>query len=503
MDISNWIDRHADLTADKTAIGFEGGDITYAELAEKVARLAEMLTGRLDVNRGDRIGFLGFNSPEFFALLFACARLGAIAVPLNWRLAPREHQQMLEDFTPKALFVEPEYVAHVGEIGGGVGRARLVAMGDPPDGWLSFQALLDGTAGGIWQSQGATYDDPVVICYTSGATGTPKGVVLTQNAVFYNAVNSTHMHEMTSEDRVLTNIPTFHVGGLNILTLPALHTGATVILRRQFDPGEAIDDLVNASVTLTVLVPAQIAAMIGHPNWAAADFSSVRMIDTGSTFVPSKLITAFHEKYVPVGNIYGSTETAPIATVLTRNDTSRLGSVGKSALHCEIRIVDDGGNDVPAGTPGEILVRGPNVMQGYWNKPEVTAEVLRDGWYHSADVAHFDQDGFLFIDDRKKDMIISGAENIYPAELENILADCPDLAEAAVVGRPDEKWGEVPVAVAVRREGCDIDCEAVVALFDGALARYKHPKDVIFVDALPRNAMGKVLKDELRQMVKG
>ena len=188
---------------------------------------------------------------------------------------------------------------------------------------------------------------------------------------------------------------------------------------------------------------------------------------------------------------------------MTRNDTSRLGSVGKSALHCEIRIVDDGGNDVPAGTPGEILVRGPNVMQGYWNKPEVTAEVLRDGWYHSADVAHFDQDGFLFIDDRKKDMIISGAENIYPAELENILADCPDLAEAAVVGRPDEKWGEVPVAVAVRREGCDIDCEAVVALFDGALARYKHPKDVIFVDALPRNAMGKVLKDELRQMVKG
>ncbi len=503
MDLSTWIDRHADLTGEKTAIEFEGGEITYAQLAEKVARLAGVLTGPLGVGRGARVGFLGFNSPEFLALLFACARLGAIVVPLNWRLAPREHQEMLADFEPTALFVEPEYVDHVGEIGDGIAGAKLVAMGDAPEGWLSYCSLLDEVPEGIRISQGATYDDPVVICYTSGATGTPKGVVLTQNALFYNAVNSTHMHEMTSEDRVLTNIPTFHVGGLNILTVPALHIGATVVLRRQFDPGETIEDMVNANVALTVLVPAQIAAMMTHPGWAGADFSGLRMIDTGSTFVPSKLITAFHEKYVPVGNIYGSTETAPIATVLTRNDTSRLGSVGKPALHCEIRIVDDEGNDLPAGTPGEILVRGPNVMQGYWNKPDVTAEVLRDGWYHSGDIAHFDKDGFLYIDDRKKDMIISGAENIYPAELENILADCPDLAEAAVVGRVDEKWGEVPVVVAVRREGSEIDEDGVIALFDGTLARYKHPKDVIFVEALPRNAMGKVLKDELRQVVKG
>jgi len=502
MDISGWIDHQASYLPDKVAIRFEGEDITYANLADRIANLAAALNGSLDVGRGDRVAFLGLNSPEMIALLFACARVGAILVPLNWRLVPREHSEMLHDFTPKALFVEPEYYDHVADIGDAVGGARLIAMGDTFNGWMTYDELLRKTGSSLNGDQGASYDDPVLIVYTSGATGTPKGVVLTQEALFFNAVNSTHMHDMTSEDRVLTTLPMFHVGGLNIQTLPALHNGATVILRRQFNPDQVFNDLASRNISLVIFVPAQTAALIAHRRWADVDLSSVRLLITGSTFVPDHLITVYQARGVAVGNIYGCTETTPIATALMARDTDRVGSVGKAALHCDIRLVDDDGNDVPPGVSGEILVRGPNVLKEYWNNPEATAAALRDGWYHSADMAHCDKDGFIYIDDRKKDMIISGGENIYPAELEKILALSPLLLEAGVVGRDDERWGEVPVAVVVRAPNEMVSVDDVFALFDGSLARYKHPKDVVFVDALPRNAMSKILKDQLRILVK-
>jgi fatty-acyl-CoA synthase len=502
MDISGWIDHQANYLPDKVAIRFEGEDISYAALAGRIDDLAVALNRRLSVARGDRVAFLGLNSPEMIVLLFACARIGAILVPLNWRLVAREHREMLRDFTPKAFFIEPEYYAHVAEIGDATGDARLIAIGDAVNDWLTYDDLLSQTAAPLNTDQGASYDDPVLIVYTSGTTGTPKGVVLTQEALFFNAVNATHMHDMTSEDRVLTTLPMFHVGGLNIQTLPALHNGATVILRRQFDPDQTFDDLASGNISLVIFVPAQTAALIAHPRWAEADLSSVRLLITGSTFVPDHLITVYQARGIAVGNIYGCTETTPIATALMARDTDRVGSVGKAALHCDIRLVDDDGNDVPVGVSGEILVRGPNVLKEYWNNPEATAEALRDGWYHSADMAHRDKDGFIYIDDRKKDMIISGGENIYPAELEKILALSPLLLEAGVVGRDDERWGEVPVAVVVRAANERVSVDDVLALFDGSLARYKHPKDVVFVDALPRNAMGKIVKDQLRILVR-
>ena len=502
MNISNWIDHQANYAPDKVAIRFERHNISYRDLSKKITCLTSVLTHELKIGHGDRIAFLGLNSPEMIALLFACARIGAMLVPLNWRLTPAEHHEMLIDFEPKALFVEPEYYEHVSEIGASTGDAALIAIDGTVDGWLNYDDLCTEATREPGDEFGASYDDPVLIVYTSGATGTPKGVVLTQNALFYNVVNSTQMHDMTRRDRVLTTLPMFHVGGLTIQTLQALHNGATVVLRRQFNPDQTIDDLESEDISLAIFVPAQTAALIAHPLWTSTDLSSLRLVITGSTFVPDHLITVYHDRGIPVGNIYGCTETTPIATALTAEDSDRIGSVGKAALHCDVRLVDDDGNDVSPGVSGEILVRGPNVLKEYWNKPEITAEVLHDGWFHSADMAHRDEDGFIYIDDRKKDMIISGGENIYPAELEKILALSPALLEASVVGRNDEQWGEVPVAIVVPRDGQDVSAADILALFDDALARYKHPKDVIFSEALPRNAMGKILKDQLRLMIK-
>jgi len=501
MDLSCWIDRHADFSPEKTAIHFQGNDISYAALAEHIAHLASLLTAELGVGRGHRVAFLGQNSPEALALLFACARIGAIFVPLNWRLAAPEHQRMLNDCAPQALFVEAEYIDHVEGIRAALSVPHYVAMSGGRKTWLGFDDLLAATS--IRTAAGdASYDDAVLICYTSGATGIPKGVVLSQNAILFNALNSAHCHDLTSADKVLTTIPLFHVGGLNIQSTPALHLGATVILQRSFDPGATFDDIVNHGVTLTVLVPAQLQTMIGHAKWAEADLSTLRAVTTGSTFVPDRFVEAFHARGVPVLQVYGSTETTPITIYTTRHDaTANVGAAGKTALHCDVRVVDEAGADISDGRSGEILVRGPNVMLEYWRQPETTAEAVRDGWYYSGDMGHVDGDGFYYVDDRKKDMIISGGENIYPAELENILVGCDDVAEAAVVGRSDKTWGEVAVAVVVRCADNSLAADDVLKLFEGVLARFKHPKDVVFTDSLPRNAMGKVLKDELRVLV--
>jgi fatty-acyl-CoA synthase len=251
------------------------------------------------------------------------------------------------------------------------------------------------------------------------------------------------------------------------------------------------------------MVPAIMKACLDHPAWADTDISCLRMLSAGSSTIPHALLRGFQDRGVPVVQVYGSTETAPVAATLPPADAVRkIGSTGKAVLHCDIRVVDDGDADVAPGVPGEILVRGPNVMREYWNNPDATAEALAGGWFHSGDVGHFDEDGFLYIDERKSDLIISGGENIYPAELENVLADCPQLAESAVVGRDDPKWGQVPVAVVVPKDKDAADRDAVLALFADRLARYKHPHDVVFVNHLPRNAMGKVLRYELRALVK-
>lgn len=502
MDISGWIERWADFAPDKIAIRFEGEDITYRAFRDRIRAVARMLRYELGIGRGNRIAFIGYNSADFLALIFACARLGAMLVPLNWRLAPPEHLYMLLDSGASALLVEPDFAAGADSNRAQLPGCRMVGVGVGADGWDDFDALV-AVAEGEDRTPGVTYDDPVLIVYTSGTTGRPKGAVLTQSALTYNAVNSAAAHDLTSEDIVLTNLPMFHVGGMNIQTTPALHAGATVILQRRFEPDATIAAIRDQRPTLMILVPAQMQALMDHPEWPNIDFSCLRCLDTGSTTIPLPPLRAYLDRGIPVIQIYGSTETAPIVIHQRIPDAfTTAGSTGRPALHCEASIRDAAGNELLDEERGEIVVRGPNVMTRYWNDPEATAEVLdADGWFRTGDIGHKDVDGNYHVDDRTKDVIISGSENIYPAEVEIVLDECPDIAEAAIVGRPDEKWGEVPVACVVRREASGLGKEDVLALYRDRLARYKHPHDVIFMDALPRNVMGKILKYELRELI--
>ncbi len=474
MNLSRIIERWAAHTPERTALHFEGEDISYAALWGRTQQLSRSLAA-LGIGAGDRIAYLGFNHPEMLGLLFAAARLGALLVPLNWRLTAKEHGAILEDCSPAVLFFEAEFAAHAA----GLPVVKRVALG-------AQLPEAEPVVAGSDTSE-------VLVVYTSGTTGTAKGAVLDQAALLWNGYNSIHAHAMTQADHVLSPLPMFHVGGLNNQTLPALLAGASVTLHRRFEPGRWLADVAARRPTFSLLVPATLQAVIAHPAWEATDLSSLRMVNTGSMIVPGSLIRAFHARGVPVGQIYGATETAPLATVLMAHDAfAKAGSAGKPALHCEVRIVE-----------GEIQVRGPNVMRRYWNNPGATAEAMSgDGWFRTGDLGRWDAEGFLWIDGRSKDLIISGGENIHPAELENVLADCAAIAESAIIGIEDPKWGEAACAIVVRKPGMSIDEAGVLALFADRLARFKHPRRVIFANALPRNAMGKVQKFALRDLAK-
>jgi fatty-acyl-CoA synthase len=501
MDLSDWIDRHAAFSPEREALRFEGRSIGYRELADRIARAAGALHA-LGVKEGDRVAWLGQNHPRMLELLFACARVGAMLVPLNWRLAPPEHARALADCAPTAVFAETRFAATLPTVTSERGFEPF-AIDGAVAGWRDGDRLLDEAAP-LASAERGGYGSPVLLCYTSGSTGSPKGVVLQQQALFFNAVNSTHMHDLTRADRVLTTLPMFHVGGLCIQTLPALHAGATVVLHAKFDAAAALAAIERERITLAVLVPAQIDMLLAHPAWPGIDLSSLRMISTGSMIVPSRVFDGVHARGIPLIQVYGSTETCPIATYVLPHDAARkAGSAGKPAVHCAVRVADGEGRDVAPGASGEILVQGPNVMSGYWNAPAASASALEGGWYHSGDLGHFDDEGFLWVDGRRNDLIISGGENIHPAEIENLLAESPDIAECAVVGRPGGKWGETVVAVVVPREGRELLEADVLKLLDGRIARFKHPREVVFVRELPRSALGKVRREELKRLVRG
>ncbi|MEJ2623993.1 MAG: long-chain-fatty-acid--CoA ligase [Pseudolabrys sp.] len=490
MNLSDLIDRNAAFTPGKTALRFEGETLSYADLSARIARAARALKSRLGVGRGDRVAILSLNHPDYLVLLYACARLGAMLLPLNWRLAPPEQVFILSDASAKVLVVEQDFAGVVPALKEALPDIRLIGLGAAEGCETTFDDLL---AAGNGDGRNPHIDEtcPLLLVYTSGTTGRPKGAVLRQEALLWNGVMSHHMHDMRSEDHILTVLPLFHVGGLNIQTTPALHIGATVTLHARFAPDATLAAIAHDKPTLTVLVPATIQAVLAHPDWAKTDISSLRALSTGSTQVPVPLIDGVEARGVPVLQVYGSTETCPVS-VYTRvgGDLSRKTSTGLPGLLCEARIVDEQGREAPAGQAGEVLVRGPNVFFEYWGNEAATSDVLRNGWYHTGDIGTRDDDGYFYIHDRKKNMIVSGGENIYPAEVERVLHDHPAVAEAAVIGRPDPKWQEVPVAYVVRRGDCD--AEALIAHMSSQLARFKVPREIVFVETLPRNALGKV-----------
>ena len=501
MNPADWITTHARRTPDKTALRCAGAELSYAALAREIEAIAGAL-GAAGVARADRVAWLGLNSPAMLAALFACARLGAVFMPLNWRLAPPEQRALLHEAAPSLLCVDAEFAAASAEHRIAPAGTRCIASGRVPAAWTGWDEFITCRGAPVTDPAPIDARTPLLLCWTSGSTGRPKGVLLSQDALEANADASVDMHALGADDRVLTTLPLFHVGGLNIQTTPALRAGCSVSLHAKFDAAATLDAIERERITLTVLVPAQLEALLAHPRWAGADLSSLRMISTGSTLVPERLIHAVHARGVPLVPVWGATETSPIAACLHAEEAWRkAGSTGRAAVGCELRIVDRAGHAVACGTSGEILVRGRNVMSGYWRDPAASERALAGGWWHSGDSGHLDAEGFLSIDGRIKDMIISGGENVSPAEVEGVLLGCADIAEAAVVGRPDARWGEIVVAVVAPQPGVTLEPERVLALFGGRLARFKHPKQVLVVDTLPRTALGKVRKDELRQLV--
>lgn len=482
MNLADMIDRNAAFTPDKPALHFQGETWTYAHFARRIAAIAHGLHTQFGVRRGDRVAILSLNHPDYLVLLYACARLGAMLVPLNWRLAAPELRFILSDADVRLLIVADGLDAV-----STTASTRVIAL----------DALRDLPPDGDTDSA-ADWSTAVLIVYTAGTTGRPKGAVLTQQALLTNAVMSQHMHAMTSDDHVLTVLPLFHVGGLNIQTTPALQLGATVTLHARFTSEDTLRAIAQDKPTLIVLVPSTIQPLLDHPRWQNTDLSSLRAISTGSTLVPQGLVDAVLARSVPVLQVYGATETGPIA-VYTRmgGDLSPPLSTGLPGLLCEARVVDDTGCEVAANAPGEVEVRGPNVLTEYWRNPTATAEALHDGWFRTGDIALRDADGYFTIHDRKKNMIVSGGENIYPAELERVLLDHPHIAEAAVIGVPDTRWQEVPIAFVVART--TISADEVRAHLLSQLARFKVPREIIFVQELPRNALGKVQHFRLRE----
>ena len=498
MNFSRCISVWAEQRPEAPAIHFEGEDIDYFGL-ERMVHAAALALRRAGIRRGDRVAFLGFNHPQILVLLFALARIGAMLAPLNFRLAPAEHVRQLQDCAPRLLIFEDVFGEHVAAL-----RAALPELYDASleREWLPACEAMDLADAAAVPHDGRL-DDDLLLVYTSGTTGEPKGAVLTQSALQWNCINAIHAHDLHRDDHVLMALPLFHVGGLNIMLVPALYVGARVTLHRRFDAGHTLADIAARRPTLTLLVPATISALLSHPDWPHADLSSLRMVNTGSSVLPVSLLTPWIERGVPAGQVYGSTETCPIAIYLRAEDAARkVGAAGLAAMHCEVRLTAPDGTEVARGEVGEIRVRGPNLMRCYFGKPEETAAALQDGWYHTGDLARQDDEGFYWVVGRSKDMIVSGGENIYPAELESVLADCADIAECAVVGLPDERWGEVPVAVIVRKPDAALDAAGVLALFEGRLARFKFPKRIVFVQALPRTALGKVRKEAVvRELV--
>jgi len=478
---------------DHPALIDDHGALTYGALIDRVEAVAAVLAD-LGVARGERVASLGTTRGDVFVTLLACARLGALLVPLNLRLATAELDWMLDDCAVTAIVGDDELLD------------RLAHRGEPR---LGFAALTDRANAALCDGRRIVADpsrgrgaDELMVVYTSGTTGRPKGAVLTQSAIVAHAENAIDAFGITADDRTLVALPLFHVGGLNVTATPTLLCGGTVCCHGRFDPQRWLIDVEQLRPATSVLVPAMLDAVIRHPAFAATDLSSLRYLVSGSSIIPDQLMEAFLDRGVPTGQVYGLTETGPIATAQPVDEVfDRVGSSGFASPNSEIRISGAGGLPAGVGEPGEVLVRGGNVFSRYWNRPEDTAAAFVGGWFRTGDIGSLDAEGRLTIHSRMKEMIISGGENVYPAELEAVLADDPRIAESAVVGRPDERWGEVPVAVVVSAPGASLTADDVLALFTDRLARYKHPKAVQFVDALPRNAMGKVRKSAVVALV--
>ena len=502
MLIPDWLVKQAQQFPDKTALVdlFSGRKVSYTQLNERASRCAEFLRDQWGLKPGDRLAVLAHNSAEYVELLYACGKLGMLMVCLNWRLSANELRGIVEDAQPLAIVFGTEFEPAGLALADAFGIERRMVLGAAREAVPGYEASLASSSGASVVMPWRSHDDIWYLLYTSGTTGKPKGVIQTFGMAFTNAVNGMLAAGLRREDTLLSVLPFFHTGGLNLYLNPMLMCAGTTIIMRQFDVDKTME-LLQGGVTVMFGVPAIYLFLSQHARFEAADFSRVRSWACGGAPIPKSLLEKYLAKNVTICFGFGMTETGP-TVFLTDEDTARrkIGTVGKPVMYVEARVVDSA-TRAPLGVNqrGELLLRGPGITPGYWRNPKATASAVEDGWLCSGDIAYCDEDGDYYIVDRTKDMYISGGENVYPAEVENVLYQMEGVAEAAVIGVADDKWGEVGKAVVALKPGAKAGVESVIAHCKARLAHFKVPKHVVFIAALPRNAAGKVEKPRLRR----
>ena len=495
----DWIAHFARRTPEKIALVdlLSERRFSYAQFDSRISRLASHLRHQLGVGRGDRVAVLALNTTDTLEVQFACGRLGAVFVPLNTRLTVPELQFMVGDSSPKVMVHDADLAETALTVARLCNVSSTLLLG--PSGF--YEAAI-GVAKPLDRIEEVTLDDISTIMYTSGTTGLPKGAIVTHGMTFWNCVNLGGPAYISPSSVLLTVLPLFHTGGLNCYTNPVLHAGGTVLIMRTFDPGLALKLIGDPAQGINVFfgVPAIYQFMAQHPAFETADLSRLIIGGVGGAPMPVPLLNVWEARGVALQQGYGMTETSPAVLVLDREDATRkAGSAGKPVLHTEVRVVRPDGTDVAAGELGELWVKGPNITPGYWNRPDANSSSFTDGWLHTGDATRVDEEGFYYIVDRWKDMYISGGENVYPAEVENVLHQITAIAEAAVIGVPDVQWGEVGMAIVAIKPGQSLSEAEIHAHCAGNLARFKCPRQIRFVDALPRNATGKIHKPTLRK----
>ncbi|MEV4539580.1 long-chain fatty acid--CoA ligase [Asanoa sp. NPDC049518] len=495
--IGAWLAKRRLRSPDKVALVHDDRSTTYRQFADRADQVASVLR-RLGVRRGDAVAYLGENSPDLLQVMFGVAQAGAVFVPVNTRLAPTEIRHVLTDCRARVLVHDPELTEAVTPVADQARVPHVVSTGagSPARPGLT---RLPGEDGATAEPAGVGPDDPAAIIYTSGTTGRAKGAVLTHGNLTWVALNCVVDYDVVSTDVALMISPLFHVASLGMGALPVILKGATMVLERGFEPGRALAQIERHGVTMLSGVPTTYQLMADHPSWAATDLSTLAKLTCGGSAVPTRVLRAYEDRGLSFSQGYGMTETSPGVTSLPPTMTRvKQGSVGLPHFFTDVRVAG------PPGTVGEIEISGPNVFAGYLGLPEATADAFTpDGWFRSGDLGYLDSDGYLHIAGRLKDMIISGGENIYPAELELLLSEIDGVTAAAVIGVPDERWGEVPWAIMTVRPDVTIDTETVRAMLDGRIARYKLPQKVVIVNDLPRTASGKVRKTDLRRRFGG
>jgi fatty-acyl-CoA synthase len=493
--VSDWLARRAALSPERLALvdTIRGRKIDYREWNAAANRTARYLR-ELGVERGSRVAVLATNCVEVLDVWFACAKLGAIFQPLNWRLTDGELAALLEDGTPSVLVYGAGFAPQVAALRAVAGSVRHFVGLEDPSGFGAREACSSEP----FPAEPMSPDDPWALCYTGGTTGVPKAAVLTYGSIHANAVNTLVSWGLDASDVALLNAPLFHTGGMNVFTAPLVLAGGASVVCRAFDVAQVFDLVQSRAITVLFGVPTMFIAMQAHPRWGDVDFSSLKLVISGGAPCPTPVFEKFWDRGVDFKTGYGLTEAGPNNFWLPPSEVRRRpGAVGVPLFDVEVKLVDESGREREGAGEGELLIRGPHVCGGYWKRPAETAKVIADGWLRTGDLARRDEDGFYSIVGRSKDLIISGGENIYPAEVECVLAAHPAVAEVAVIPVPDPKWGEVPRAVVVTREGSVATEHELVAFAKERIASFKVPKSVVFLPALPKTSVGKIDKRAL------